>query len=100
MHNVWVKDPTGKDPKFGTQDGVTVEMPEKSLPNFINSNKQKGFVVTLLNYDTSFIGIDEDGNRHEITMEEFNELSADVEIITEQDYLMYYQFENISALEF
>lgn len=100
MHNVWVKDPTGKDPKFGTQDGVTVEMPEKSLPNFINSNKQKGFVVTLLNYDTSFIGIDEDGNRHEITMEEFNELSADVEIITEQDYLMYYQFENITSLEF
>ena len=100
MHHVWVKDPTGKDPKFGTQDGVTVKMPEKSLPNFINSNKQKGFVVTALDYDTSFIGIDEDGNRHEITMEEFNELSADVEIITEQDYLMYYQFENISSLEF
>jgi hypothetical protein len=100
MHHVWVQDPTGKDPKFGTQDGVTIEMPEKSLQNFINSNKQKGFVVTALDYDTSFIGIDEDGNQHKITMEEFSELCSDAEVITEQDYLMYYQFENITSLEF
>lgn len=46
------------------------------------------------------IGVDENGNQHEITMEEYNEHYSDIEIITEQDYLMYYQFENITSLEY
>lgn len=97
IHVVRVKDPTGMDPKFGV--ARRIEIPEKSIPEFTKKWKDQGFEVTILE-SSNLIGIDEDGNQYEITLEEYIENYSDIEIITEQDYLMYYQFENISSLEF
>lgn len=97
IHIVRVKDPTGMDPKFGV--ARRIEIPEKSIPEFTKKWKDQGFEVTVLE-SSNLIGIDEDGNQYEITLEEYIENYSDIEIITEQDYLMYYQFENISSLEF
>lgn len=69
---------------------------QKSLEHLKNSGYE---IVKTESYET-LIAIDEDGNRHEITMEEYNEHYSDIEIISEQDYLMYYQFENITSLEY
>lgn len=97
IHVVRVKDPTGMDPKFGV--ARRIEIPEKSIPEFTKKWKDQGFEVTVLE-SSNLIGIDEDGNQCEITLEEYIENYSDIEIITEQEYLTYYQFENISALEF
>ena len=97
IHIVRVKDPTGMDPKFGV--ARRIEIPEKSIPEFTKKWKDQGFEVTILE-SSNLIGVDEDGNQYEITLEEYIENYSDIEIITEQDYLMYYQFENISSLEF
>ena len=85
------------DPKFGV--ARRIEIPEKSIPEFTKKWKDQGFEVTILE-SSNLIGVDEDGNQYEITLEEYIENYSDIEIITEQDYLMYYQFENISSLEF
>lgn len=97
IHVVRVKDPTGMDPKFGV--ARRIEIPEKSIPEFTKKWQDQGFEVTVLE-SSNLIGIDEDGNQCEITLEEYIENYSDIEIITEQEYLTYYQFENISALEF
>lgn len=97
MHVVRVKDPTGMDPKFGV--ARRIEIPEKSIPEFTKKWKNQGFEVTVLE-SSNLIGIDDDGNRYEITLEEYIENYSDIEIITEQEYLTYYQFENISSLEY
>ena len=97
IHVVRVKDPTGMDPKFGV--ARRIEIPEKSIPEFTKKWKNQGFEVTVLE-SSNLIGIDDDGNRYEITLEEYIENYSDIEIITEQEYLTYYQFENISSLEY
>ena len=44
--------------------------------------------------------IDENNEKVFITEQDLEGVQDNIEIITEQDYLMYYQFENISSLEF
>lgn len=44
--------------------------------------------------------IDENNEKIFITEQDLEGFQDNIEIITEQDYLMYYQFENISSLEF
>lgn len=44
--------------------------------------------------------IDENNEKVFITEQDLEGLQDNIEIITEQDYLMYYQFENITSLEF
>lgn len=104
IYKVWIKDPTNRDPEY-SGDGATKEIPGSSLNKFINDYRGKGLVVTPLDEGKSFheyflFGITEDGQEIGITLEEYFENYSDIEVLTEQEYLTYQQFENISALEY
>ena len=90
-----------KNPDTGAvEEKIYRNMDDLSFERTIQHLKNSGYEVLQAESFETVIGIDEDGNRYEVTMEEFNESYPDMEILTEQEYLIYQQFENISALEY
>lgn len=92
-HYIQYTDPQGKPHE---EKNLT----DEQFQNRLQLLQQNGYTITAQEAYETLIAIDEEGNRHEITMEEYNEYYSDIEIISEQDYLMYYQFENITSLEY